>query len=131
MNSKKAIITWTKALLSALEGKTDKEQIETIQRLSEILKQKKKTYLLLPILTRAEKQIKQRQRLRLSFARKMPQDFISYFSKKIIPFFDNNKTIEVAIDKNLIGGFCAQSSQLIIDGSLKTLLDQLKQSLQE
>jgi len=86
MNSKKAIITWTKALLSALEGKTDKEQIETIQRLSEILKQKKKTYLLLPILTRAEKQIKQRQRLRLSFARKMPQDFISYFQKRLFRF---------------------------------------------
>lgn len=131
MNSKKAIIIWTKALLSELEGKTDKEQIKTIQRLSEILQQRKKTYLLLPILTRAEKQIKQRQCLRLLFARKMPQDFINYFSKRIVPFFGNDKTIEVSIDKNLIGGFCAQSSQFIVDGSVKTLLEQLKQSSQK
>jgi F0F1-type ATP synthase delta subunit len=126
MNSKKVIAIWSKALVALLEGKAGAEQKKTIERLALLLKQKKKTYLLSPILDRTDEQLKKRNRLQLIVAHDLPKDATSHLEKRLASHFGGANAAQVCVDPDLIGGFVARTQDCLIDASIKNFLTELK-----
>jgi len=126
MIAEKEISIWTEALLSILEGKTKEEKKALFKKIIEILKNRKKEYLLPKILKRFESMCSKRKMVELYFAREQSTGLIKKMKKKISGMFGRDKNIEVKIEKDLIGGFRVKTANFLIKATVKDFLNELK-----
>lgn len=126
MNSKKAIKIWTAALIAECAGKPAAEQKKIILRLKEILKAKKRDYLLAKIVTGALAEMKKRARFEIIFAREQSEETQKKLEKKLAARLDAVEDAEMKIDPSLIGGFVAATDKYLVDASVKGQIEKLK-----
>jgi len=81
MNSKKAIKIWTAALIKECFGKSAAEQKKVILRLKEVLRAKKRDYLLGKIVSNALGEMKKRAKFEIVFAREQPAEVSAKLEK--------------------------------------------------
>lgn len=125
MKSVKIISIWTRVLAEVLDGKTASERKRLISKLEEILKLKKKEYLLPKILHNTLEIFTRRKRLELTLARDHSADTVDALKRKLSGYFGKEKIVEVTVDGNIIGGFIAKTEDYIVDASVKKFLNQL------
>ena len=128
MNSKQTIKIWSRVLMEAGADKSVAEQKKIIHRLGEILKSKKKDYLLEKIVNNALTSIENQSKLEITLARSQSQEFTNELAKKISAKLGANAAAKISIDPSLIAGFCAKTSQYIFNASIKNNLEQLKKT---
>lgn len=126
MTAEKEISIWVRTILSALEGKTEKEKEFIIGRLAGILKKRKKEYLFPKIFKSFESIYSKRKRIELSFAREQPPIIINKIKEKLPDVFEKEKNINIKINKDLIAGFRVKTEKLLIKASVKDFLAELK-----
>jgi F0F1-type ATP synthase delta subunit len=126
MNSKQSIKIWSRVLTEACEGKPAAEQKKAVKRLEEILKAKKKGYLLPVIAANAFGEIENKSKFDIVMAHPQSPELVEKLKKKIAKRFGSGADAKVAVDPKLIGGFVAKSSQYLLDASVKNHLQQLK-----
>jgi F0F1-type ATP synthase delta subunit len=130
MNSKKTIKIWTMVLIKECAGKTAVEQKKIILRLKEILKSKKRDYLLQRIVRDALGAMKKQARFEITLAHPQAADAVGKLEKKLADGFGSDDEADVNIDPAIIGGFVAKTEQYLIDASVKGFLEQLKKIYQ-
>jgi F0F1-type ATP synthase delta subunit len=126
MNSKQTILIWTRVLVEACLEKTATEQKKIILRLEEILKRKKKEYLLPRIIKKAFAIMEGRSKMELTLAHSQSPETIDKLTKKLAKHFDGWDEIKTAVDTGIIGGFVAKTEEYIFNASVRNYLDQLK-----
>jgi len=126
MTAEKEILIWAKTLYSLLDGKTAKEQRDLAARLAEILKAKRKIYLLPKIIKKLEKISFQKNKAELFLAREHSASAVKEIEGKLSRLVGKDKSFEVKVDKGLIGGFRAKTSNLLVKASIKDFLDEIK-----
>ena len=128
MNSKKTIAIWSRVLVQVCEGKTQAEQKKIILHLGQILKNKKKEYLLPKIIELTIKAVEKRGKLEITLAHEQPRELVEAIKKKLAKQFNDWEQVEVKTDPGLIGGFIAKNNQYILNASVKDYLLRLKRS---
>lgn len=113
-------------MTEACEGKPAAEQKKAVKRLEEILKAKKKGYLLPVIAANAFGEIENKSKFDIVMAHPQSPELVEKLKKKIAKRFGSGADAKVAVDPKLIGGFVAKSSQYLLDASVKNHLQQLK-----
>jgi F0F1-type ATP synthase delta subunit len=126
MNSKKAIKIWTAVLIKECAGKTATEQKKMILRLKEILKAKKRDYLLPRIVTNALAEMKKQARFELVLAMPHAKETLSKLEDKLAGSLDVVDDADIKIDPAIIGGFVARTEQFLVDASIKGQIEQLR-----
>lgn len=116
--------------MEVCEGKTAAEQKKAVKRLEEILKAKKKGYLLPVIAANAFGEIENKSKLDIVMAHPQPPELVEKLKKKIAKRFGTGADAKVIVDSKLIAGFTAKSSQYLLDASVKNRLQQLKKIFQ-
>jgi F0F1-type ATP synthase delta subunit len=124
MTTEKEISIWVKSLLLILEEDNKGKQSLVAQKLREILKKKKKEYLLPEIIKRLEKAYSKKNKIDLFLAKNHSQRTQEELKKKLLAFFGKNKKINLKINPELIGGFRAKTSDFLIKASVKDFLDE-------
>jgi len=130
MNSKKLIKIWTTVLVKECHGKAAAEQKAVILRLKEILKGKKKGYLLARIVGDALAAMKKLARFEIVLAHPIPAGAIGVLENKLADKFDRGDEADIKIDPAVIGGFIAKTDQYLMDASIKGNLEQLRKLYQ-
>jgi F-type H+-transporting ATPase subunit delta len=131
MNSKKIIKIWTTVLVKECHGLTAAEQKAVILRLKEILKSKKKGYLLARIVRDALAAMKKLARFEIVLAHPIPAAAIDELEDKLADKFDRGDEADIKIDPAVIGGFIAKTDQYLMDASIKGNLEQLRKIYQQ
>lgn len=131
MNSKQAVKIWSRVLAEACDGKTAAEQKKTVARLAEILKAKKKGYLLAEIVKNAFAALEDKNRLEITLAHPQSDELVRSLGKKIAAKFRDGRDTAVAVNPAIIGGFTAKSSQYLLDASVKSRLEKLKKTFEK
>lgn len=126
MKTKNIISTWARVLAILLEGRSEGEQEKTITRLEDMLRLKKKDYLLPKILEETEKIFDKKIKIELTLAREVGKDVQDALKKKLTELLGESKKIEMKIDESIIGGFVAKTENYLINASIKDYLNQLK-----
>lgn len=126
MTAEKEILTWAKALDSLSEGKGKKEQKEIVERLIKILQRKRKAYLLPRIVKKLEIIYSKKHKAELFLARDHSTSTAKEIKSRLSALIGKGKYFEVKIEKGLIGGFRAKTSNLLVKASIKDFLDELK-----
>lgn len=129
MRTEKMISHWAKALLTALEGKTEKEKGLTLKRFSEILKKRKRAYLILPILRKLEKMSSRKNEAKLILAKNQDSTFLREVKDALLKSFGKDKQIKTVFQEDLIAGFRLLTGNYLIKASIKDYLDSLKEIL--
>ncbi|MFZ3074234.1 MAG: F0F1 ATP synthase subunit delta [Minisyncoccales bacterium] len=130
MNSKKTIKIWTMVLVKECAGKTAVEQKKIILRLKEILKSKKRGYLLRRIVRDALNAMKKQARFEITMAHSQSAEAVGKLKNRLAVRFGGDEDADVDIDPAIIGGFVAKTDHYLIDASVKGFLKQLKKSYQ-
>ncbi len=125
MNSKKAIKIWTAALIKECFGKSAAEQKKVILRLKEVLRAKKRDYLLGKIVSNALGEMKKRAKFEIVFAREQPAEVSAKLEKILGGRMENGEDADVRIDPSIVGGFIAATDKYLIDASIRGQLEQL------
>lgn len=128
MNSKKLVKIWKTVLVEECAQKTAAEQKKLILRLKEVLKSKKKDYLLACIVRGALAEMKKRAKFEIVFARKQSPEVVDKLEKKLSRGLDADEDADIEIDASLIGGFVALTDKYLVDASIKGQLDQLRKN---
>lgn len=128
MNSKKAIKIWTAALIKECCGKTAAEQKKIILRLKEILKAKKRDYLLARIVLEALAEMKKMAKFEIVFAREQTAEVCAKLENKLARRLGAGEDADIKINPAIIGGFVAATDKYRIDASIKGQIEQLKKS---
>ncbi len=126
MTTEKEISIWVKSLLLILEKKNKAGQSLAAERLREILKRKKKEYLLPKIVKKLEKAYLKKNKIDLFLAKDHSQRTQEELEKKLLGFFGAGKKISVKIDQDIIGGFRAKTDNFLVRASVKDFLDELR-----
>ena len=126
MTAEKEILIWAKALYSLLDGKTAKEQRDLAARLAETLKTKRKLYLLPKIIKKLERIGFQKNKVELFLAREHSASAVKGIRGKLLKLVGKDKSFEVKVDKELIGGFRAKTNNLLVKASIRDFLDEIK-----
>ena len=129
MTTEKEISIWVKSLLLIKEKKDKKEQALAAERFWEILKRKKKEYLLPKIIQKLERAYLKKNKMELFLAKNHSQRTQKGLEKKLLGVFGVDKKISVKIDRNLIGGFRAKTGNFLVKASLEDFLDELKEKI--
>lgn len=130
MNSKKAIKIWTIALIKECDGKSAAEQKRVILRLKEVLKAKKREYLLKKIVENALAAMKKQARFEITLAHGQSGAAVEKLEEKLGKKFGKEDTADINLDPGIIGGFVARTDEYLYDASVKGWLDQLKKNYQ-
>ena len=125
MNSKKAIKIWTAALIKECFGKSAAEQKKVILRLKEVLRGKKRDYLLEKIVSNALREMKKRAKFEIVFAREQSPEVCAKLEKILARRMENGENADVKIDPLIVGGFIAATDKYLIDASIRGQLEQL------
>lgn len=128
MKSAKIISIWTKVLVEVLDGKQSAERKQIIARLEAILVRKKKEYLLSKILHLTLETFARRKQLDLVFAREQSKETVEKLKKKFAEYFGQEKTVLVAVDRDLVAGFIARTENQVINASARDYLKRLKEA---
>ncbi len=126
MNSKKLVKIWTRVLTQECWQKSAAEQKKIILRLREILKSKKKDYLLAGIVRAALREMGKNARFEVVFAREQTSAVFSKLEKQLARRLDTGEDADVKIDPLIIGGFVARTDKYLVDASVKGQLENLK-----
>ncbi|MCU0652731.1 MAG: F0F1 ATP synthase subunit delta [Candidatus Pacebacteria bacterium] len=126
MNSKQTIKIWSRVVTEACEGKTLAEQKKVLVRLEEILKAKKKSYLMPKIVANAAAALQSSAKLEITLAHAQSPELAEKLKKRIASAFEAGSDAKVLVDPAIIGGFVAKSSQYLMDASVKNFLQRLK-----
>jgi len=130
MNSKKAIKIWTTVLIKECDGKSAAEQKKIILRLKEVLRAKKREYLLKKIVENALNAMKKRARFEITLAHDQSEAVIEKLEDKLGDKFGKDDAADINIDPKIIGGFVAKTDEYLYDASVKGWLEQLKKNYQ-
>jgi F0F1-type ATP synthase delta subunit len=128
MTTEKEVQIWAKALLLIFEVMAEggKGKKEAVTKLAEILKKKRKGYLLLKIFMKAEKVYLNRHKVKLYLAHNHSPEVIKKIEERFPQIFEDGKNVEIIIDKDLIGGFRVKTANVFIKASVKDYLNELK-----
>lgn len=126
MKTDKIISFWAKALYLSEAGKTKEEWQDTIKRLAEILKKKKKDYLLPEVLKKLERMFLKNKKIELVFARDQGAESRELLKNLLLEKFGKDKEIYIKINQELLGGFRAKTDKLLIKASIKDFLTEIK-----
>jgi len=129
MTSENEISIWTKVLLLILEKNDKTELALAAKRLQDILKRKKKEYLLPKIVKKLEKTYLKKHKIDLFLARDHSRKTQEGLESKLLDLFGADKKIRVKIETDLIGGFRAKTDNFLISASVLDFLDELKAQL--
>ena len=129
MTTEKEISIWVKSLLLILEKNNKTGQALAAGRFREILKRKKKEYLLPKIVKKLEKAYLKKNKIDLFLARDHSQRTQKELEKKLLGVFGAGKKISAKIDRDLIGGFRAKTNNFLVKASIKDFLDDLKNKM--
>ncbi len=116
------------ALYETTKGKKDTEQKQIISEFAKVLFKKRKLQLAEKIVVEFEKFAKKQEgvvMLNITSAKKLTKAMLAEITKK----FGKNIETNEKVDESIIGGFIVQTEDKIFDGSIKTQLKKLKQSL--
>lgn len=116
------------ALFLASRGKTAKEKERIAQNLINFLKIKKETYLLPEILINYQRYLKRKRGL-LIFAREIEKDIQEKLKKICKGVLKEAETVELRLDKGIIGGFIVRTENFLIDASIKGILERIKMQI--
>ncbi|MFA6376704.1 MAG: F0F1 ATP synthase subunit delta [Candidatus Paceibacterota bacterium] len=130
MNSKQLIKIWARVLAGACDGKTAAAQTKIVGRLKEILKGKKKEYLLPKIVENALALMAKENRFEIVLAHEQSGDTFNKLKERLARVLGASDA-KVKIDAALIGGFIAKTDRCLIDASVKGLLEQLRKMYQD
>jgi F0F1-type ATP synthase delta subunit len=128
MTTEKEISIWVKSLLAILEEGDKGKQAFAAERLGEILKRKKKEYLLPKIVLKLEKAYVKKNKIEFFLARNHSPAALSLFREKLQDILGKDKNINVSIKEDLIGGFRAKTDTVLVKASVKDFLEELKNS---
>jgi len=111
------------------KGKTNQEKKDLAKSFVASLKKNKKFFLLPEILKKYKEYLKNQQAT-LILARILDNTILNEIKenqqlKKIL----KDKIIKIKIDKNIIGGFIAQTNDYLVDGSTKGFLNKIKKNI--
>lgn len=119
---------FAKVLYGITEGKSGKELDDAIHVFARYLaKQRsvKKLPYILNEFTRLVERIEGRDPIHITSARELTADTIT----RIQEVFGRQRDVSTSIDESMIGGTKITMANTILDGSIKTQLEKLKQSL--
>lgn len=125
MTAEKEILIWAKALYSLLEEKTPKERRAIAERLAGILQRKRKAYLLPKIIRKLEMISLRENKVDLFLAMNHSASMVREIKEKLSKMVGKEKNIEVKIEKDLIGGFRAKTSNLLVKASVRDFLEEI------
>ena len=106
-------------------GKSAAEQKKVILRLKEVLRAKKRDYLLGKIVSNALGEMKKRAKFEIVFAREQPAEVSAKLEKILGGRMENGEDADVRIDPSIVGGFIAATDKYLIDASIRGQLEQL------
>ena len=129
MTTEKEISIWVKSILSILEQESKEKASLAAERLLEILKKKKKEYLLPKIIKKLERDHSKKNKIDLFLAKDHSQRTREDLEKKLLKIFGEGKKINVKIEEDLIGGFRAKTDSFLISASIGDFLNELKKRL--
>jgi F0F1-type ATP synthase delta subunit len=116
------------ALEKALDGKSEDGQRKMVKGFLEILKRRQKTYLLPKILKELEL-LEKNKTVTLVMAREADKETVEGIERKLRVKFGQDKKFKVEIDNSIIGGFKAKTNNFLIDSSIKTIIENIRQKL--
>ncbi|MFA5742930.1 MAG: F0F1 ATP synthase subunit delta [Candidatus Paceibacterota bacterium] len=119
---------FAKAFISALAGKDESGQRQIVQNFLEVVARKKKIYLLPRILKELEL-IEKGSEAVLVLARDLDQGAVEEIKEGLKKRLGRDKKFKVEIDQSIIGGFKARTSNLLIDSSIKTIIENIRKKL--
>lgn len=128
MTSEKEISIWSKALLQILEtiSAEEMENRDVLGRLAEILKKKRKGYLLPKIFSRTQLAYLKKHRVELFLAREHSPETLDKIKEKFPQYFPKKANVQIEFNESLIGGFRIKTSDFFFLASVKDYLDELK-----
>jgi len=113
-------------LIKECTGKTAAEQKSIMLRLKEILRSKKRGYLLQRIVRDALAAMKKQAKFEITLAHSQSDDAIKQLEDKLAARLDSGDEADIKIDPSIIGGFIAKTDQYLVDASVKGSLEQIK-----
>lgn len=131
MNNKQLIKIWSRVLEESAEGKSLAEQRAIVAKLKTILARKKKQHLLPLIVKNAARAAEKQARLEIILAHEQPSQTLDKITQKFARELDSEKTVQITLNPELIGGFVVKTSQYLVDVSVKNYLMQLRHSYRD
>lgn len=119
---------FAKAFTAALAGKKEEGQKEIARNFLEVVVRKKKTYLLSKIVKELEIIAKENEAV-LVLARELDGEAVEKIKENLKTKLGQDKKIKVEIDRSIIGGFKAKTNNFLIDSSIKTIIENIRQKL--
>jgi len=113
------------ALFLAAENKKDAEKQKIVKNFLEILKNKRKIYLL-PRILKEFKKYSKRDEVELILSRKIYEEEIEKIKRDLRKVLGEKKMFKIKIDESIISGFIAKSNNYLIDASIKGVLRRIK-----
>jgi len=117
---------WGKILYELAGGKEDREKERIIKKMIEILRTKRRLYLLPRILENYQRYLKRKKGI-LIFARELDKEILEKIKRSFSEILKESKILEIKIDKNIIGGFILKTQNFLIDGSLRGIFEKIKE----
>jgi len=129
MINQSEILIWTRALFSVMEDEGG-NPAEAALRLEEILKKKKKAYLLSKIIRGAKSLYYRKHGVKISLAKEHSEDFVQEIKGKLLSSFGKKPgNTEVCVEPDLIGGFRMKGGNFLVKASVKDFLDEIKSNI--
>jgi F0F1-type ATP synthase delta subunit len=116
------------ALEKALAGKEEEDQKKMAKSFLGVLRRRQKTYLLPKILKELELSGREKT-VTLILAREADRETVEKMEEKLRERFGQDKKFKVEIDNSIIGGFKAKTNNFLIDSSIKTIIENIRQKL--
>lgn len=116
------------ALEKAVSGRAEEEQKKIAGNFLEVLRRKQKIHLLPKILRELEFSAEERT-VTLILAREAEGETVEKIKEKLGQKFGRDKKFKVEIDNSIMGGFKAKTNNFLIDSSIKTVIENLRQKL--
>jgi len=116
------------ALEETLAGKGEESQKMTVRSFLKVLKRRKKDYLLPKIFKELEL-LEKEKIVTLVLARELGQETVTGMEGKLRTRLGEDKKFKVEIDNSIIGGFKAKTNNFLIDSSIKTIIENIRQKL--
>ncbi len=117
---------WGKILYELTRGKEDREKERIIKKMIEILRTKRRLYLLPRILESYQRYLKRKKGI-LIFARELDKGILEKIKRSFSEILKESKILEIKIDKNIIGGFILKTQNFLIDASLRGIFKKIKE----
>lgn len=131
MTTKKEISIWTKVILLILEDKKGNPSV-AMGKLKEILKKKKKDYLLQEIAKKVKDQHLKRHGIKIFLAKNHQADIIEKIKQKLLSMSGKTaENLEICLDEDLVGGFRVKTGNFLIKASIKDFLNEIKNTVKK